>query len=308
MRSARRKVFIAKRKKEIKKNSLFLKLLIPICLVAAVFIILKMSTRSWNGTNKIPLVYREDAGNVVVTVLDPKLLEITTLIIPGNTEVAVARNYGTLQIKNVWQLGVNEKIGGNLLAETITQNFLFPTTLWSEGNPGIENRDLGKLINFIFGSKETNIPLGDRIQIVAFSLKIQDFGRSNIDLGKSQFLDKKKLSDGQIGYVLVGPMSQRLTIYFSDNEIGNMDVKVNITDATGKVGVSERLGEILQVIGGKVVSVDRKTTVEDIDCVITGLNGLTVKKISKLFSCRVGSNQTSFDLDIRVGSQFAKRF
>lgn len=299
---------MARKVKKGKKNFPFLKLIIPIAFIVIVVLFMKLSTRFWNGTDKVPVVYKEVSGDIAVTILDPGLSEITTLVIPGDTEVDVARNYGTFRIKNVWQLGVNEKIGGNLLSETVTQNFLFPTILWDGRETGLDSGSFAKLVSFVFTPGSTNVPLGDRIQMALFSLRMQDMGRSTIDLGKSQFLDKKILNDGQPGYEITGPVSQRLTVYFSDNNLGNQNIRVNITDLTGSPGVSEKLGEILQVIGGKVVSIDKKTSPEASDCVITGGNDEAVKKIASLFSCKIGNSRSSFDLDIKIGEEFAKRF
>jgi DNA-binding transcriptional regulator of glucitol operon len=315
MKSARRQAYAARKQahavrknKKEKKGFSFVKFLIPLLLVFAFYLFLKITTQLWNGKDKISLVYKETNGDVQVTVLDPLLSEITTIVIPGDTQVEVARNYGTIRIKNVWQLGVNENIDGDLLAETVTQNFLFPVFLWSEKPPGWGSGNLTEILNFIFLPGSTNISFGDRLQAGLFVLRIQEIGKSVIDLGKSRFLDKGALEDGQAGYVLTGPISQRLTIYFTDNVIGDKNIKVNITDATGSAGISEKLGEILQVIGGKVVSIEKKSISEDTDCVVTGGSVEAVKKISNLFSCKVGNSKTSFDLDIEIGKKFAERF
>lgn len=308
MKSARRQAFIARKNKDKVRNQISFRFLIPVLIIVGIFLFFKFSIHFWNGKDKVSLVYREDNGDVTVTVLDPKLSEVINLIIPGDTQVDVARNYGTFRIKNVWQFGINEKIGGCLLAETVTQNFLFPVSLWSSKSPGFNNGNVGQMIGFVFFPGQTNISFGDRIAMGLFVLKIQDLSKSTIDLGKSQFLDKKSLNDGQPGYAITGPISQRLKIYFSDNEIGEKGVRVNITDATGVSGVTDKLGEILQVIGGKIVSIDKKSVAEDIDCAVSGLNRDVVKKIANLFSCKVGGTDTSFDLDIKIGTEFAKRF
>ncbi len=308
MKSARRKAFIARKNKKEKKNIPFLRFLIPLAILLLAYLFLKVNTHVWNGRDKVALVYRNASGDVSVSVADPILSEVTTLIIPAETQVDVARNYGTFRIKNVWQLGINEKIGGDLLAETVTRNFLFPVFLWTERPTGLDSGGTGAILKFIFFPGGTNIAFGDRLRIGLFSLNLQDSDHNVIDLGKSQFLEKKVLDDGEAGYILSGQISQRLTAYFSDNEIGESNIKVNITDATGTPGVSEKLGEILQVVGGKVVSIDKKSTADETDCVVTGGNTPAVKKIANLFSCKIGSSKSSFDLDIRVGKAFAKRF
>jgi hypothetical protein len=264
-------------------------LLLPILFLIIVFVFIKINTHYWNGKDKLGFAYTKSNGDVGVEILDPKLNEITTITIPGETEVDVARNYGTLRLKNVWQLSQNEKLNGALLPETILQNFLFPITLWND-------------------TKSTNIPIGDRLMIWLFTIKVHDLDKTEIDMGKSQYLHKEKLNDGQVGYRLLGNISERLGVYFLDNEIASKNLKVHIIDANGKTANSLIVGQILEVLGGKIVSVDRKQDLGDYDCQVLGTDKNINKKIASLFSCLVLDEKTSFDLEIRLGGKFAKRF
>ena len=308
MRSAKRRALLEKRRQKGRFSGLFLKILIPLTVLLGIILFVKLNTRFWNGSDKFAAAYRTASGDVAVTVLDPKLSEVTTISIPGETQVDVARNYGTMRIKNVWQLGVNEKIKGSLVAETVTQNFLFPAFLWSDSDAeSLGTGNILGIIGFILAPKSTNIPLGDRLSAGMFSIRIQEIGRSQIDLGKSQFLAKQKLNDGLSGYVINGTISQRLTVYFSDNYISGKTLRVGIADATGEPGVAEKVGEIVEVLGGKIISID-KNTVSATDCLVSGKDPAVVKKVADLFSCKTGKMGGDLDLQIFLGSTFAKRF
>ncbi|MGA2910841.1 MAG: hypothetical protein ABSE04_03545 [Candidatus Microgenomates bacterium] len=309
MKSARRRAFIERKRKKGKFFGILVKVFTPVFLILAIFVFIRISTRYWNGHDKVSVAFREANGDAAITVMDPKLDEVTTFTIPGDTQVEVARNFGTFRIKNVWQLGIDQKAGGSLLPETIRNNFLFPVFLWSESSAeSLGTGNMGGILHFIFLPKTTNIPFGDRLSMGVFAFRIQDLGRSEIDLGQSQFVTKETLNDGQIGYVINGPISQRLTVYFSDNDIADENLRVNIVDATGAPGVSDNVGEILEVMGGKVVSVDKKLSAENSDCSVTGNNSEIIRKVSDLFSCRVVKGQTDFDLEIQLGQKFAARF
>jgi hypothetical protein len=323
MRSARRRNLIEKKKNAVKTaklTGLLFKILIPAILITVIFAVFKLGTKYWNGQDKFMFSYRLDNGDVAVTVLDPKLEEVTTLAIPGDTQVDVARNLGELRIKNVWQLGVNEKIEGKLLAETITQNFLFPVFLWSDADAKcLTEANILCLLRFTFFPKSTNISFGDRLASSFFALRITGTNVSWLDLGKNQFLVKQKLNDGVIGYSLTGPVSPRLTMYFSDSSFADKNLRVVIVDSTGIPGVAEKVGQIIEVMGGKVVSVDKvtpgdKETPGDkkesagSDCLVMGLDKAVVAKIATLFSCKTGKNRGEMDLEIDLGSNFAKRF
>lgn len=298
----------AQRKKRLENNArkgrilgILIKVFIPLCLLLSIIIYLKLSAKYWNGVDKFAFVFQRSNGDIGITVLDPVLVEETTLVIPGNTQVNVARNYGILTIKNVWKLGIDEKLGGRLLAQTVTDDFLFPTNLWSD-------RGIGDVWKFIFENKETNISFGDRLSAGLFAMKVKSIDQTEINLGKSDFLQKQILTDGQQGYILSGQISGRLTQYFSDNRFADKNLKFGIIDQTGSFGVANGLGQILEVLGGKVVSVDKRTTQNTLDCQVAGQNPDVVEKVSELFFCQKISDHTNFDLEVIIGREFAKRF
>lgn len=308
MRSAQRRNRL---NNEAKRSRLFFlaKLLVLPVLLILIFLFFKISEKYWNGSDKFGYVFRLSNGDVAVTELDPKLSEETTLIIPGDTQVEVAGNYGTFRIKNVWQLGVDEKLDGRLLAATVTKNFLFPVFLWSDSDiESLKDGNLFGTLKFIIGPKKTNIPLGDRVMAGLFSLQLKGIDKTEINLGTSKFLQKVKLNDGQTGFLINGAVSGRLTAYFSDNDFADSSLRVEIIDATETPGVSDKVGQVIQVLGGKIVSVEKKPADANLDCTVTGNNSKIVRKISNLFGCRELKVKSIFDLEIRLGSKFARRF
>lgn len=301
MKSAHRKIRLEKEAKRVRVFGLLIKILIPVIIIASAFLFLKITTKYWNGSAKVSFVFQDENTNVEVVVLDPQLGEETTLIIPGDTEVNVAHGFGTLRIKNVWKLGVDENLNGSLLAQTVTEQFLFPTYLWS-------SRSLGNLWQFVFSPGKTNISFGDRLSMAIFSMNVKSIDQSQIDLGKSLFLKKQNLTDGMPGYTLSGPVSDRLTVYFSDNDFATRNLKFGLTDATGTPGIANGVGNILEVLGGKVVSIDKRIPDPHLDCVVGGLNPEAVTEVERLFSCKKVSLNTNFDLEVHLGELFAKRY
>ena len=211
-----------------------------------------------------------------------------------------------MRIKNVWQLGINEKLGGQILVKTIAKNFSLPVFLWTDKN-------LPNLFKFVFLPGMTNIPFGDRVSIALFSFKVKNMDKTEIDLAKSQFVVKRVLTDGKTGYIIPGETSGRITVYFTDNDfikpaLVGKNIKVYIVDSTGRPNVSQEVGRIFEVMGGKVVSIDKSQGVRDFGCEIAGKDKGLVKKVVNLFGCKIVSENTDFDLEIRLGSEFSKTF
>ncbi|KKR26253.1 MAG: hypothetical protein UT58_C0017G0007 [Microgenomates group bacterium GW2011_GWC1_39_7b] len=240
MKSARKIAYLKRKNRTTKPYSWIKKIILPGLIIAGLslaFLFIKLNARYWDGDNKFAFVFPDDNGNVGVTVLDPTVDEMTTLVIPGDTEVTVAMNYGTMRIKNVWQLGINEKLGGQILVKTIAKNFSLPVFLWTDKN-------LPNLFKFVFLPGMTNIPFGDRVSIALFSFKVKNMDKTEIDLAKSQFVVKRVLTDGKTGYIIPGETSGRITVYFTDNDfikpaLVGKNIKVYIVDSTGRPNVSQ---------------------------------------------------------------------
>lgn len=309
MRSARRQKILSEKRREKSGLRVLLRIIYPILAVAFIWVFFVVNTKYWNGQDKFGYVYKNVNGDVSVRVLDPKTNESVTLVVPGDTQVDVARNYGTMRIKNVWQLGINEKINGILLAQTVTKNFLTPIFLWSDQDISVlDSLDIINIPKFILAPKNTNIPIGDRLSIALFLVRVKSVDTTTIDLGKSQFLKKTNLSDGQAGYILNGTVSGRLTANFSDSDFSDGNVRVEITDATGNPESANIVGQIVEVMGGKVVSIDRTGEDTNSDCAVLGVNPKVVKKTANLFNCKIIKDKSVFDLEIRLGAGFAKRY
>jgi hypothetical protein len=292
MPSARRhKRAVGKRRSSL---GIIVKPLIFLLVLLLGFLFIKLNTKYWDGEGKVSVVVPKASGEVAVILLDPELSEETEFVIPAETEVEVSQNLGVIRIKNVRQLGINEGIGGTLLPKTILKSFLFPVYLWSDQTP-----DNLKFIT----TRNSNIPIGDKIAMMLFTKKIKNLDSSSIDLGKSQFLTKTKLSDGTVGYKIPGEVSQRLTFYFSDNEFSEKGTRVYIKDASGTFGVAEKVGNIVEVMGAKVVSLEKVETSE-IECAIGGKDKEAIVKISRLFDCKLNKSETEFDVEITLGSKF----
>ena len=301
MKSAQRRNRLDKIKVNKYRLNILVKIVVPVFIILVSLFILTISTKFWSNNNKTSFVFQKQNGDVGVTIFDPVLTELTTLVIPADTQVDVARNYGQLRIKNVWQLGINEKLRGSLLAQTVTRDFLFPTYLWS-------GLDLSNPWKFLVTSKNTNIPFGDRLKMVLFSVKVKGIDKNEIDLGKSQFLKKQILTDGETGYTINGTISGRLTVYFADNYVSNNNLKFAIIDSTSSYGIATNVGSILEVLGGKVVSVDRRSSNTDLDCKIYGKDLVAIKSIKNIFGCTTTSDKTDFDIVLELGGKFVKRF
>lgn len=300
----RRKV----KKKNRKKLTLRLFVLVGVILILGFIAYAFLNTAFWNGRDKVSLVINTRSGDVVISTFDPVLPELTNIVIPGNTQVEVSRQLGTWRIKSVWHLGENEGVAGALLSETITRYFKLPVIAWAdEPSLGFSTGNFPQVLKSVFSSYKTNLKIGDRIKIGLFNLRVKNTKRDEINLADG-YLKQGRLIDGGEGYVLSGSLPQKILVIFSDPLMADAGVRVAIRDGTGTAAVAGYVGGVLEVLGAKVSSVTKERPTES-DCTIVGKDKRVVEKISRLFQCSTTMDSTgNFDLEISIGSEFAKRF
>ena len=293
--------------KKSKRN--FPKIIFIVLFTLVFFLLISLRTRFWNTSGKLALVVNQEE-NILVYIFDKELKEITEITIPGSTEVVVSRQLGTWKIGSVWKLGVNEKLDGKLLAETLTRHFKLPVFAWAdkEAQGFIEGGPLSLIKAVIFPYK-TNLLIGDRLKIGIFAASVSEFNREEIDFRESSFLKKVTLVDGGEGYILSGQIPTNITSLFSDSQLVTQEVKVAIIDATGSYGIGEGFGEIIEVMGGKIVAI-KDEQAKDIDCEIYSKDNSLSLKLARAFSCHISQEKKegNFDLVFELGLKFWRRF
>lgn len=308
--SARRKKRRFKSGVASKKRSRLIKYLILLVIPLVIFFYIFINSNLWDGESKLPLAIATNNGDVKIVVFDPVLGEITTVIIPADTQIEVARNLGTLRIKNVNQLGENEGLSGKLLAETLTSYFRLPVTAWSDSEAeGLLTTNIFSLLKFIYTPYKTNLGIGDRVRLVFFSAGVQNTKRAVYNLSETSYLTKTTLKDGQPGYTASGRLPSSILVYFSDPEFSKTSLTLAIIDSTSNRTSARKVGEVIEVLGAKVAAIIEKDP-KRFDCGVGGSNLIVVDKISTLFGCKLTEDLSTgdFDIQIEIGDEFAERF
>ena len=280
-----------------------------ILVVIVAFTFLNFSTKFWDGKYKLSIVSPSENGEVHVMVFDPILDEITTIIIPSETEIPASRQLGKWRVKSLWQLGQDENMGGKLLVESLTYHMKFPVDAWADYHAlGFASQDLRKIWMAAFFTTNTNLTLGDKVGLAMFSMGVQNSGNTQIDLANTTYLKRSILQDGENGYSLAGSVPQSVVVVFSKEKLSKNKVNVRIVDRTESMTVADELGRVIQVTGGKVASIVNEES-QEMDCEVSGRDSQIVRFMSDLFDCKqIDMGATNFDIEIRIGNLFAERF
>jgi hypothetical protein len=285
-----------RKKRQRKKYYIFIGIIFLVVIALGYFYNLS-KTRYWDGKHGLNVAIggKED---VYLISIDPEGNEVSKIIIPGNTEVELSRDLGEMKIKNVWQLGFNEGLKGNLLSETITKNFKIASYTWTDDEHFL-----------LFGKHLTNLSFGDRFRIMLFLKGIKNYKGNEIDLAKTSYLNSSKLKDGVNGFIITKNIPKVMSILSDDTRLTKGNLKIKIIDLGGSRGVAESLGEIIESLGGKVNLIEVGEQ-NNTDCTVLSNNQEARSFLSHTFGCNVGklTDKTSFDVQITFGKTFSERF
>lgn len=277
---------VKKKKQPVKR---FVLLILGIILILG-FIIWHFGIfRSWNGKNKISIA-SQNKGNVSILILDPSSQAVTSIDIPGNTEVEAAHQLGTWKLGSIGKLGEDEKLGGEFLKDTVINSFKFPVSAWIK-------------------DRESNLSLLDRLQIWLFTLSVGNSGKTNISLADTSYLTKGKLIDGTLGYEINENMPLDTKVFFTQASLAKANLNVVIENAGGGKANANIVGKTLEALGLNITSI-KDIDVSDTDCIVKGENSLALDEISKIFTCQKSQTKAAdnFDIEVTIGKKFKDRF
>lgn len=307
MPAKRKRKSISSNRKKFKKKYLYY-LFFIIILIIGLFVVLR--TNKWNGKDKLSLVIKNNDYSLNIIVFDPELEEIYNLKIPENTEIKVAGDLGIWKIKSLWGLGDQEGQGGKLAARSITVGLQLPVYAWAEEQAlGLANPNIKLSLIALFSSYKSNLIFGDKLRMLIFSTKVKNSKRVTINLSDTNFLEKRVLSDGEEGYVVAQKPPQNILAIFSEPILSAGITRVSIKDSTEKAGLAENVGRIIEVLGGKITSVQ---TTKDFDgvCILESKKEKVLEILLKIFECEESNVKPdqSFDVEITLGRKFSSKY
>lgn len=293
-----------KPKKEVKSKKPVWIFVVLLILTAFIY----LNPKTWDKNSRLGLTIQNESGSVTVVSFDPVLEKITTIEVPATTQMSVSRQLGEWQMGSVWKLGENESIGGRLIAETVTKTLKFPVDAWASSKAtGFLGGSPLKLFTAFLSPYKTNLTLRDRFNLMLFVLKVKNTGRVSIDLEDTGYIYRDKLADGELGYRVRSTIPSKLAATFADSSLSQEGLVLRITDAGENAFIAKEVGEIVEVLGAKVISIDSEDS-QNVNCVVTGPKSLTTTKIASIFECDTKFIKEGKTVELLLGKEFYKRF
>ena len=283
-------------------------LLIFSLMISLAFIYIKKDTRHWDGRSKLSLAIVKKDGDLLISTFDPLQNEIIYINIPGNTEVEVAGNLGVWKLRSVSELADNEGLDNSLITSTIVKNFKFPVYLWASTELEVFNDlNISDVFSAVFKPIDTNLGIGDRLQLALFSFQIKPQNKVNIRLEETNYIKRTIFVDEEEGYRISNNLSGNLLTVFTDNDIANESLKVIVSDISGK-DMDKEVAQVVEVMGAKVIIKKQEKQLKG-DCLVTGRKKSVSERFANVFKCDVGNNGNADDeYQIILGEGFSRRF
>jgi hypothetical protein len=300
----------ARKVRKARSKNFILKFMVLVLLIFIYVGFVFLRPKYLNGQDKLVMAVNGEDG-VYVSVFDPGSLSQTNIFIPKDTQVSVAGELGSWKIGSVWQLGVNEKMDGGLLARTVSKNFGFPVVGWAgTWGLGFVNGHFRDLVKSVFSSYQVNLTMGDRLRLAILVLKIPNEGKDDIDLAKSPLLKKTRFLDGGDGFVISGKIPEKIAAIFPNGRISKANLKAKIVDSSERSGLAEKVGNIIETMGVKVAVISKDEKRENFDCRVSGIDKSLVLNLSRILGCseNLKKETDNFDLEVVLGSGFPQKF
>ena len=294
---------IVSNKPKLKKKYLFL---FFIFVIISIGMSLLLGTYNRNAKDKLSLIVKNKDSSMSIIVFDIKSQEIYNLNIPANTEIEVIGERGLWKVKSLWDLGEQEGLGGELAARSVTMSLKLPIYAWADEQAlGLANLGLKTSFVALFSFYESSLNFKDKTRLFIFASKVKNTRRISINLGETALLERRKLSDEEDGYRVSQTLPQSIAAIFSEPAFTTDFVRVSIKDATQKVNLAKSVGSVIEVLGGKVSSVEVVKDYRGV-CIIKSKKENTLKILLKIFKCEefLIDPEQSFDIEMTLGEKF----
>lgn len=276
--------------------------------------------RIWDGQSRLNIALAGEKTYLLS--LDPVDSEIILVEIPSETIVEVAFGHGFYPIDSIFELSRLEKREGELLAETLENNFAVPVEGWfyslHEINSSSVKEPKSLLTRLIFSrikpGAKTNLAFWDLSRLWLVSNNVSVFRANFFNLSNLNLLVEVELPDKTKALKIDEDRLDAFTQqHFQEKKLGGENLVVEVINSTGLPGLAEKGARLLTNIGVEVVGVGNQE--EGVSrCLLIGESSVKknylTKRMMEIFACdwQTSEERGKGDLTLVLGEEFQKRF
>ncbi|MBI4029195.1 MAG: hypothetical protein HY376_02420 [Candidatus Blackburnbacteria bacterium] len=286
------------------------------------FVLWKMgeawTKRLWKDGSRITIVVANPSPGVFS--YNPENASITHFVVPASAQLDASGGYGSWSAGSLWDLGVQEKAGGQILARSMQRSFGIPVNGWTgkSGNVLFAEGKLGLfsavLKVFRAGNVQSNLTFFDKVNLLLAASRVGRLSRTTIDLEKRGVIKPNFLADGTKGFVINPNKSVSELDTLRDDKVFVEEKTLKITNAASVSGLAAQVSRVSSILGLRVISIDStKDKVLGV-CTVRGkdseLKSFAARRLVDTYGCfkEVGDPSGPTNLEIILGTEFAKEY
>lgn len=274
--------------------------------------------RVWMGARITIIVAAREAPRVYS--YNPENQSLTTFEIPKNTQLDASGGYGTWLVGSLWDLGSQEKVGGEILKNSVQKSLGIPVDGWMDSRGGIlfDSGKFGFLgaLGQVFQMRgiKTNLTIFDKFNLLLSVGRVGRFSRTDISLLKKNVIERRKLSDGVEGYLVIPERTTTALDVLRDDRIFSEMKTIKISNATQKSGLGGEVSRVVSVMGLRVIDTGSIGEEHDGTCILIGeeedMKSLAAQRVAQIYGCQKVFRKPAgaADLEFVIGEGFLTEF
>jgi len=180
------------------------------------------------------------------------------LDLPGEKKINLTRGFGKYPISSIFTLGEIEKMGGELLKESIQEFFgisISGLLIFKDKFPKNRSELERILLEAGFGKVKTDFSKYDLFALWWRVKRVPEFESARINLNDLDCFEP----DGEFSLKKIDLIVRK---YFQDEKVVNEDLAVAVFNSTDFSGLGNQGERVLSNLGGRVVNVSNSETKE----------------------------------------------
>ncbi len=251
-------------KSKTKLAVLVLLLLIGVLIISQLYkLYVSLQNSSWDGNSKINLVILSSSVSLIS--YSPKDKDLKIVIIPQETYLEVAHNFGKWKIGSIYNLGQSEKVpqGIELLSQSLSQFLGVPMDGYLKLRGFLHDKNALELITYLRQSQinflnlkfSSNSSLNDwelyRLVTGVNSVRFDKI--EEINLGKGYLKDSVLPDQTKVKLALPERIEILSGKLFADSAISDEQLSIAVFNATKIPGLAQKAARLISNSGGNVI-------------------------------------------------------
>lgn len=314
---------IEKRKKKIERFQIILKRLVLGCIVLFLLILVTKlysawTNRVWGGEEKITIVVNSQTPKIYS--FDPISQKVTVLELPRSLEIAASHGLGSWFAGSLYELGLQKKMGGELLRTSLQKSLGIPIDAWVASRDGVFFQDEPKAkITFLLqtllpnSNVATNLSIIDQLNLL---IKTSSSRVTTKEINPLAFgvIRKKDFGFEEEAYELTSERTNHaFTKYFRDELVFSESKTISIINTTSRAKLAQEISFVISTLGVKVIETKQSDEAVS-NCTLKGashqLSSNSARRLTRLFKCEkeTSTPQGPADLELILGEEFSEKF